>query len=971
MHTLPIYYNNVRSIANKRNIHMKIELCVYLVLIFIETWLDNGLFSSVYFPDKFNVYRCDRTIQTLRRSGGVAILVHHSLNSRTVTISSTIGPDDASEFLAIEVCIKPQPLILYACYMSVFDLQIALKHYHHVKLIVEMYRNHKVIVMGDFNLHDISWSPDDEDENSYLPHTSNEHNVNANRTRYQIDALDFLDRMISLSLSQLSNFRNNALNVLDLVFANDSSGFNVTKDCHTIIDEIQQDARHIPYEIKMICGTNPSGNVENMTVYQYSKGHYERMTQQLEAINFQHEFNTRDVDSAYEFFVQTMKSLIERNVPKKTIKKYSNKPKWWSAELQRLKNRRNKLYKRKSESEMGSVNEYEEAHKAFSEENDRRFGEHIRIVQENIKSDPAEFWKFAKLNGGTEKYPDRMNYGNRIGNSTEEIVDMFADYFESLYVPDAENSNFDESYIPISGAVDINLSMFDIESAIHSLDWKAGAGPDEIKPFVIKMCEAAVAWPMWLLYRKSFEGGKIPAAAKVSRIVAVYKKKGDKTDVKNYRVVAIQTILMKVHDIAVKREISKMIDPQLKSAQHGFRSRRSVVTNLLGQTTLAHKAFERNCQLDTFYGDYKAAFDKLIIMLLIIKFARFGIGKKTARWLWQYLFGRTNYVQIGKSKSRLYESPSGVPPGSSLGPVMFTVFIDDLVDVLEFAYTLLFADDMKLAAIIRDVEDTHKMQRDIDNVMNWNERNRLHFNNDKCHVFSAYRHDSSFIQANYTMGDHVIERVEEKNDLGVYFNRWYHPGHHIEQMTMKARQMIGCIKHFSNGNFTKETQRILYVAYVRSRLEFASTIWNPAAQIYIDDIESIQKQFVIYLLESRANATSYRLAPYEDRCKQLKLQNLEKRRTAADAALAFDIYKGNIADDIISPNFIRNESVYNLRDSTMQLLVEPRMSTEYLSNQPIVRLIRIINEYKASVNKCDNRIAFKGEVMERLNDERL
>lgn len=695
------------------------------------------------------------------------------------------------------------------------------------------------------------------------------------------------------------------------------------------------------------------------------------MVQQLSAINFQHEFNIRDVDAAYEFFAQTMRSLIEQNIPQKTIKKYSNKPKWWSAELQRLKNRRNKLFKRKSASASGSVDEYETAHKEFNDESQRRFNEHISRVQDNIKTNPAEFWKFAKMNAGTDKYPDAMKFDDRIGTSTEEIVDLFADYFESLYVPDAENWNFEENYIPISGAEDINLSLFDIEAAIHSLDWKGGAGPDEIKPIVIKMCSSAVAWPMWLLYQKSFDSGKIAAASKVSRIVAVYKKKGAKTDVNNYRVIAIQTILMKVHDAAVKRELSKKIQPKLKSAQHGFRDKRSVVTNLLVQTTLAHKAFERNCQLDTFYGDYKAAFDKLVIMLLIIKFSRFGIGKKTARWLWQYLVGRTNFVQIGKYKSRLYESPSGVPAGSSLGPVMFTVFIDDLVDVLEFARTLLFADDMKLASIICDLEDTQRMQRDIDNVMSWNERNRLHFNNDKCYIFSAYRHGSSFIQADYTMGDHVIERVEEMKDLGVHFNRWYHPGHHIEQMTMKARQMVGCIKHNSNGNFTKETQRILYMAYVRSRLEFASAIWNPAAQIYIDDIESVQKQFVIYLLESRNNATTYRLAPYEDRCKLLKLQSLEKRRTVADAALAFDIYKGNITDDIISPNFIRNESVYNLRDSTLQLLVEPRMTTDYLSNQPIVRMIKLVNEHKAIVTKCNSRTVFKYEIMEKLNDVRL
>lgn len=68
-------------------------------------------------------------------------------------------------------------------------------------------------------------------------------------------------------------------------------------------------------------------------------------------------------------------------------------------------------------------------------------------TQENIKTNPAEFWKFANLKGGIEKYPDGMNYGDTITNSTEDIVTLFADYFESLYVPD-EELGF-RRYIPI------------------------------------------------------------------------------------------------------------------------------------------------------------------------------------------------------------------------------------------------------------------------------------------------------------------------------------------------------------------------------------------------------------------------------------------------------------------------------------------------------------------------------------------
>ena len=132
-----------------------------------------------------------------------------------------------------------------------------------------------------------------------------------------------------------------------------------------------------------------STNANTVTMYSYPKGNYERMCQQLEAINFQHEFNLRDIDSAYEFFQHEMENLIQRNVPKITIKKYSTKPRWWSPLLQRLKNRRDKLFKRKIKGEM--IDEYYAALEEFDILNKRRHKEFIDNIQENIKSNPKEF----------------------------------------------------------------------------------------------------------------------------------------------------------------------------------------------------------------------------------------------------------------------------------------------------------------------------------------------------------------------------------------------------------------------------------------------------------------------------------------------------------------------------------------------------------------------------------------------------
>ena len=97
--------------------------------------------------------------------------------------------------------------------------------------------------------------------------------------------------------------------------------------------------------------------------------------------------------------------------------------------------------------------------------------------------------------------------------------------------------------------------------------------------------------------------------------------------------------------------------------------------------------------------------------------------------------------------------------------------------------------------------------------------NRLHFSNEKCSTFSAYRNDPSFIEADYTMDDHVIEKVEEISDLVVLTDKRFRFGNHMETMTInECRLTIGCIKHFSNDNFTKETNFIYGVHEVKVRI---------------------------------------------------------------------------------------------------------------------------------------------------------
>lgn len=157
-----------------------------------------------------------------------------------------------------------------------------------------------------------------------------------------------------------------------------------------------------------------------------------------------------------------------------------------------------------------------------------------------------------------------------------------------------------------------------------------------------------------------------------SKCLEWFKKKGDKADIKNYRITAISSVILRVYELAFQDKLLNIANPQLSNAQHGFRPKRSIVSNLMNLSIAAHDAFAKKQQLDVFYGDFQNAFDKMTHRIFISKIKTFDIGKKTAKWIFEFLVGRKFFVQIGGAKSRIYEAVSGVPAGSILVPLSYT-----------------------------------------------------------------------------------------------------------------------------------------------------------------------------------------------------------------------------------------------------------------------------------------------------------
>lgn len=188
-----------------------------------------------------------------------------------------------------------------------------------------------------------------------------------------------------------------------------------------------------------------------------------------------------------------------------------------------------------------------------------------------------------------------------------------------------------------------------------------------------------------------------------------------------------------------------------------------------------------------------------------------------------------------------------------------------------------------------------------------------------------------------------FQRKEEIRDLGLLVDRRVTFADHREQTLTRARQSMGYIKWISKGQFGVRTLKVLYTSYVRSKLEFGSVIWDPASEINRDDIESIQKQFVMYALGDTNRVPPYVLSPYEERCKKLGLVKLETRRAQANAVMAYDLYNGVIKDTNLNMKLVKVNHNRSLRDN--RLVREITYFSDYGYEQPIAKVIRLVNEF--------------------------
>ena len=302
------------------------------------------------------------------------------------------------------------------------------------------------------------------------------------------------------------------------------------------------------------------------------------------------------------------------------------------------------------------------------------------------------------------------------------------------------------------------------------------------------------------------------------------------------------------------------------------------------------------------------------------------------RWFCSYLRNRSQAVAIKGHCSAFLPVSSGVPQGSHLGPLLFNIFVNDIITCFHHSKILLFADDMKIFRSIKTINDCNLLQEDLCRLISYCDDNHLYLNINKCNIITFTRKKDPII-FNYKLENNLVTRQSVIRDLGVYLDDRLLFTSHINLMAQKAYKMLGFVLRISKDFKRAETLITLFNALVRSILEYCSACWNPQYKVYTRRIECLYHKFLRHLKQRHSNA--------EPLIKTLKDISLEKRRDLRDQVLLYKLVNNMIDSPLLVSKL--NFACHRLGARTKPLFAVPKFKTKYASNNFVSRACKNFN----------------------------
>jgi len=344
----------------------------------------------------------------------------------------------------------------------------------------------------------------------------------------------------------------------------------------------------------------------------------------------------------------------------------------------------------------------------------------------------------------------------------------------------------------------------------------------------------------------------------------------------------------------------------LTDRNSGFKRRDSTINRLVQLVHDIYKGLDNKQEVLLVFLDISKAFDRVWHPGLLHKLRQFGVEGSTYEWFNSYLTNRSQKVVIGGASSSPKPTNAGVPQGSILGPLLFLIFINDIVDDIENDM-FLFADDTTLKRTYSNLFEAEiSINRDLQKLVNWSNQWRVTFSPPKT-VFMVVSKKRTPTRPQLKMNTTSLNQVVSHLYLGLTITSDLNWGEHIQRVTAKASRRIGIL--YRANRLPRSVKANYYITFVRPILEYGNVLFDNCTAREAQSLEQIQRRAALICTGAFKRTGSILLL------KEIGWQQLNTRRTKAKLILLYKIIN-NLSPAYLKdllPNLVRDATNHNLR----------------------------------------------------------
>ena len=682
-------------------------------------------------------------------------------------------------------------------------------------------------------------------------------------------------------------------------------------------------------------------------------------------------WNTDNVDTQWDVLLSIINFVLDECCPIRNINVYTNGNEWLTNEVVEAIQEKNRLFRVSCKST--KLQDWEKY--KISRKHARNILLHTKEVflknelKENF-ANPRRFWqRLNNIIGNTRDSKAFTSIHNDLGEKIEnqEAAEFMNEYFSNI--GEALNENNSSVWHPhhyFFNGLPNKFSLTVVSEAIvqkyvKSLNVSKPSGIPFLNKRVLRDALSCIPFELTGLLNNSLINEHFPTCRK-NGVITPIPKPGKLTLKSNWRPITILNTVGKLLEKIVHYQTSLYLQYHeiLNDNQHGFRRSYSTSSAIHEFLIDIYECIRKKEVMGCLYIDYQKAFDTINHDILFSKLSLYGFSQNCINWFQSYLTGRT---QCTKCNTNYISSPKnvclGVPQGSTLGPLMFILYVNDICHISNIydVKIKMYADDTVIYTTGTNMTEIHQTLQDCANyVNNWCIMNRLYMNMKKTKImwFGTNSRDENE-NVNFetiNIADHKIERVLSYHYLGIEIDSNLTFDKHLDNVVSKCNQKLYIFRKIRRF-ISERTAILVYKQTIRPLIECCSFIFNSGKTPKVTKIDKIQTKCVRII----ENVNDKLLRRDEDVLNsKFGLMSLQHRRDIQLGCIMYKYSKNTLS--------VNRE---NLRSEGKVKFNCPFTRKSKIRASPFYRGVDLWNSLRVEHHRAENKKRFKNLLLSTMD----